>query len=312
MKNLSSKFSGYWRPEWALWAFLGTTVFVGSIAGMLLGGSIESLLAVVVTFCRRSINEALAHSPDMRSLFLLVPLGISIVFATLEGVLNVISTRRWMISFPASDDALLNARLFPIIKSCRLEGRVSLVNSARTLVFTHGLFKPRVCLSSEVLNKLEDSELTAVLWHEAYHVNAYDPLKLLLVAFLKRMLFFLPLARDLSNAFVVGKEVAADQQAINAMGTARPLLGALRKLTVPSKHSKPRFTVVSGFELVEARLMALHDPERISLVSRHSLGISIVGLLALIVIIWLPLPGHMASLTECSQAGGSILEHFSL
>lgn len=96
--------------------------------------------------------------------------------------------------------------------------------------FTIGLFKPRVYLSVSLCKRLKNEELKAVILHEAHHMKKHDPLRLLIVAFVCDIFFFIPLSRYLKELFISSKEKAADDAAVAASKKPLELASALIKL----------------------------------------------------------------------------------
>ncbi|GGL36061.1 hypothetical protein GCM10010095_21600 [Streptomyces anthocyanicus] len=109
-----------------------------------------------------------------------------------------------------------------------LAGRVSAVADERPYALTHGLFRPRVLVSTGLAALLSPAELHAVLIHEHAHVRSRDPLKAALARMLAGRYFFLPLLHHLTERYTDGRELAADRRAVAACGTG-PVAGALLK-----------------------------------------------------------------------------------
>ena len=258
------------------------------------------LLALVVTMCRRTLDEALTHGAELGRLSLLLPLGLGLFLATIEGARLTLATHRLM-------GALDLARCRPTSRLRRLAARCGLTQAAvlvradRPLVFTHGLVQPRIWLSTGLMHRLNNLELEAVLRHEGHHCQAHDPLKIFAVRCLSRALFFIPVARDLVDAYLVAKEVAADAQAAQAMGDARPLASALRKLIAQPALSAPVAAMGGESHVVEARLLALLDPARPlpTFLPKH-LGLSLMWLLIVLTVLLAPGASHLPSAAECA------------
>lgn len=104
--------------------------------------------------------------------------------------------------------------------------RTLLVQDPRPYTFTLGLFRPRVWVSTGLVEILETAELQAVLRHERHHLARRDPLRVFVSRCLARLLFFVPLAPALRDAYLVAKEVEADA----ACGADDVLATALLKL----------------------------------------------------------------------------------
>lgn len=56
---------------------------------------------------------------------------------------------------------------------------VVLVQSTEPPAFCHGFLKPKICLSTCLVDLLSPSQLQAVLLHEDYHRQRFDPLRIL-------------------------------------------------------------------------------------------------------------------------------------
>lgn len=260
----------------------------------------ESALALAVSMCRRNLDETLAHGGELGRLSLLIPLGFGIVLALSEAARLLRATRRWTGSLTPAPGPL-SKRLLRLARKSGLCGKLVLVDAERPLVFTHGLLGPKVWLSTGLVDLLTDQELEAVLQHEAYHVLARDPLKILAARCLSRALFFAPVARDLCEAYLVSKEVAADEHAMWAMDEVLPLARALRKLIGAQPVTAPEAVLVGQLDLTEARLLALLDPRQpVPLFTPKHLGASMLLLLILLAIAFAPAAGHAPSLAECA------------
>lgn len=261
----------------------------------------ESALAVVATVCRRTLDEAFAHSADLGRLSLLLPLGLGLLFASVEALQLTLATHRLITTLRQVRDTP-PARLQRMATKCDLPDAI-LVRTDRPLVFTQGLFMPHIWLSTGLMQMLSDDELEAVLRHEAHHRQAHDPLKIFVARCLSRALFFVPIARDLCEAYCVAKEIAADEQAVQAMGDALPLARALRKLIAHPAAPAPVAALTSEGHIVEARLLALLDPSHpIPFFPLKHLGGSLVWLLILLTVILAPAAGHLPSFSECAPS----------
>jgi len=111
-----------------------------------------------------------------------------------------------------------------------LEGAsVRLFPSSRPQAFCAGPLRPRVFLSAAARDRLSPAELRAVLAHEGHHVRRRDPLRLLVARILSDALFFIPALRRLERRYAELAELAADEAAVRAAGSAA-LASALLKL----------------------------------------------------------------------------------
>lgn len=200
------------------------------LAGALLTGEVdkrqEALLACLF----------LPTPADWPAHTLSYSLAILLAVGTMMGTITLITqwykTRFLIRSLLKSsrDTYKERTRLHELLVLLHLEGRVDLVQSLDDVAFCYGWLKPRICISSAILLKLDPPELNALLLHERYHLLHRDPLKTAMARALTSTLFFLPLVRGLQQQYLVAKEIEADRHVISNQGTDRPLLRALYKL----------------------------------------------------------------------------------
>jgi beta-lactamase regulating signal transducer with metallopeptidase domain len=110
-----------------------------------------------------------------------------------------------------------------------IDGRVDVVTTGEVFAVTHGLWHPRILLSTGLVDVLDVAELAAVLAHERHHLLARDPLRLLAGRLLVGYGWFLPVLRWWAQQRAVRREVAADRAATARAGVAA-VAGALLKL----------------------------------------------------------------------------------
>lgn len=121
-----------------------------------------------------------------------------------------------------------------------------------------GLFRTRVIVSTGVIGALSESQLCAVLAHEASHAHHRDPLLITLSRAAGAGLFFVPLARSLGQLAVARAELAADATAVVLAGRSA-LSGALLALDEAPVVRGAVAHVVSA-EVIDLRIQALRSP----------------------------------------------------
>jgi Zn-dependent protease with chaperone function len=139
---------------------------------------------------------------------------------------------------PAPGGALARAARAAGLDARRLAVVVGLPNPA----FTAGLLHPRVYVAAELDARLDEEELTMVLAHEAEHLRRRDPLRLSVLRFLARLLFWLPALRRLADDVADEAEVAADDAAGRAVADPRGplfLASALISLAAWTRDAAP-------------------------------------------------------------------------
>lgn len=145
-----------------------------------------------------------------------------------------------------------------IIRSLKLDGKVELINHLKPLAFCLGIWKPKIYLSTTLINLMTDRELTAILLHEKYHLRQRHPLTSVLTSLVQTLLPLLPLVKDLVNHFHLEKELAADTAAVRFMGNSKSLLSALKKLLEqPTPKPLFAFSYINFPQTLELRINQL-------------------------------------------------------
>jgi beta-lactamase regulating signal transducer with metallopeptidase domain len=151
-----------------------------------------------------------------------VTLGLAALLRQLLATLSLIRTL-------LSRRVTVSRRVAAVAASLGLAGRVDIVRDVRPFSFCYRFRRPRICLSTGLIRRLDDAELRAVLAHERYHLHKRDPLRLVIARYFAAGLYVVPVVEELVEYYTVQKEVAADQAAVRAMGGVRELASALFK-----------------------------------------------------------------------------------
>jgi Zn-dependent protease with chaperone function len=154
---------------------------------------------------------------------------------------------------------LMSDRLLTLCAELNLTSQIVVLTTPIPLAFCFGLLKPRICLSTGLVNALSAQELKSVLLHEDFHRRHYDPLRTLLADSMASVLFFLPAAAEWRDMFLTATELAADRHVIRMSGRLS-LAGALHKLLthpLATQFSTAGMTGITGFSATNARLVQL-------------------------------------------------------
>lgn len=130
---------------------------------------------------------------------------------------------------------------------------VDVVHSPAPFGFAYGWLRPRICVSTGLIARLDPLELEAVLHHERWHLLRRDPLRLLIVRAISAATFMFPPLRRAAGHCRVAIELAADNHAVAMMGDCRWLASALEKLL---DERQPAMDAAFAGE-IDARIAAL-------------------------------------------------------
>lgn len=120
----------------------------------------------------------------------------------------------------------------------RISHSIVVVASSQPVAFCFGFLRPRICLTSGLIERLNPDQLKAVLSHEVYHRQQYDPLRILLIDTVSAVLFFLPVFQEWGEITKVRMELAADRYAVSTVGKPA-LAGALHRILSEGGTSSP-------------------------------------------------------------------------
>lgn len=273
-------------------------------------GSSALLVALLGTLLPRAAALASGAAADTGGIVALlvivlaalgVTLGLTSLFRQLLATLDLIhSLLRHAVTVPA--------RVASLARAMDLEGRVDVVDDPRPFSFCYWFRRPRVCLSTGLVGRLDDVELRAVLHHERYHLRHRDPLRLVVARYFAAGLYVVPVMEELVGYYTVLKEVAADQEAVRAMGGVRELASALFKVLPDAEDVDLGLLVpVGSLSVTEARIDRLVDGRPVPLVlSTASVWLS-GGALAAAAVLALGDGLHPAALTTAGVIGPASL-----
>lgn len=146
-----------------------------------------------------------------------------------------------------------------LVRTARAAGldRFVCVRAGSPVAFCAGIVRPTVFISEGAVAGLSDSELLAVLHHEADHARRYEPLWRAARTAAAEVLTFLPIVSWWSARQIVRSELSADAAAERKVGRSA-LAGALLVMTAPAI---PLAAFVGHAELRARRLLGMRIDE---------------------------------------------------
>ena len=160
--------------------------------------------------------------------------------------------------------------------------------------FTAGFLHPHIYLSSTLLKKCNPAEFKAILFHETCHRANHDPLKDIIVNFIKLTLPPFPYKTVLFERYFTATEITADTYALQHSDRFS-LVSALTKVLNSSEKVSP--ISANYFSGTKARFQVLTG------VSTFSLKNSILGTLvfALLIVFATTQLSHSSLFVECKH-----------
>jgi len=192
------------------------------------------------------------HAPPL-PLALLVILGGSALFAGVwTGTMGVARTHRFNRRL-RSHGLPLPPRLAGAASTLGIADRITYLGWATPTACCYGFVRPRIAVTAGLLQRLDDTELMAVLAHERRHLHRRDPVRYLALHALAATAFMVPVAPALRHRLEVRIELAADQAAL-AVAPRGALAGALLAVLATPPAAVPG---VAGLTATEARIAHL-------------------------------------------------------
>lgn len=128
---------------------------------------------------------------------------------------------------------------------------------------TYRLWRPRVAISSRLVERTSDPELAAVLRHEWHHARWRHPLGRMLTEVVSSTLWFLPALRTVRQHSTVRQELLADQAALRVAG--RSVLASALVKSLAEEGVTAAGTAMGDATALEARVRQLeHGPKRLA------------------------------------------------
>lgn len=241
-------------------------VFAGLVVLALASSAV--LLALLGTLLLRAEQLLARGAEDTADL-----VAVLVLWLALCGIgLGLGSLVRQLLATAALIRSLLRRTVAPssaiagLAERLGMAGRIDVVADPRPFSFCYWFLRPRVCVSTGLLWRLERDEVEAVLLHERSHLRRRDPLRLVIARYFAAGLYVVPVVEDLVEHYTLEKELEADQDAVSALGGVRPLARALYKvLPDADRVDLGLLTPVGSLSVTEARIDQLVNGEALPL-----------------------------------------------
>lgn len=154
--------------------------------------------------------------------------------------------------------------------------------SAVSTVFTAGIFRPRIYISSRLLS-VSPEELKAILLHETYHQRLFDPLRDCFMTFLRSALPYFPAKDQLFDRYQALIEVSCDRFAQSHLLSQKPLVSALLRV-VDTNTSDRRFNL-SLFSAQSERIHVLVGRKKLNVINFFAYNSFLVSFIFLMTVL---------------------------
>ena len=266
-------------------AGLVTALLLTGLATLGTSGIASLLLTLIGAFSACVFFLAQLRAVPLASLAL-VTVTLASVVGLLCAILRYRREQRLVRELPL--ESVTDGELAALARAAGIT-RLYLARARRPAAFCVGVFRPRVVVTSGLLELLSPEEQAAAVWHEAQHARLREPLRCLLAELVSSAFFWLPSCRDVWERYRLARELDADREAITRT-SRRALAGALHEVI-----AQPGYAGTIGLgDAAAARIDRIFDPTAglPPLFRRSRLILSSIALLALTLL--LATPGQLA------------------
>jgi Zn-dependent protease with chaperone function len=206
-------------------------VLLSSACFALLGGLLawqgHRLAEGVWLACQSAAAAVGGLLPTLGLILPILVLTAGLIATLLSALWQLWNTHR-LVRVVSGRVAPLPASIAELVDRHQLRHQVLLVNDVDAYAFAQGLIRPRIWVSTALVELLDEDELVSVLQHERHHLRQRDPLRVLVCRSLAHGLFFLPAAGALHTSYLIAKETEADAASQGRTALASALLKLLK------------------------------------------------------------------------------------
>lgn len=244
----------------------------------------KSTLVKLETVCGCVNNFSFTNHPFLFSILILISLTIVVflLFVFVKTIRFKIATNRFIQLSLKNRKNNISSNLDKTIKALGIEIEIIETKNKSPVVFCFGFFRPKICLSQCLTERLNRSELKAVLLHEYHHAIVYEPIRLFIVKLFEKILFFVPGIEILTRQYIAFCELAADEYATNGFKQKTSLASALSKMIDWEEQLLLRNNLAISFftSIISERANKLADdaymPKTKTFPKRYLIGVIIV------------------------------------
>ncbi len=230
--------------------------------------------------CGCAVGRVFSENPLLMGLggALALVFAGGLIYGLIYMIRSIRSTRKFAAAVAVRALPLPRA-LEAMTSDLQLPARVIFFASPRSEAYSNGILRPTIAISSDCLNRLSESEIKAVLLHEASHVSRHDPLRFLILETIARVVFYIPFISSMVAHLRTVGEVAADGCIEDRAALGRALIS----MSCHGKESEgPSFANALG-----ARIKRLMDPSAplTIVVGIRSIVVSMVVIVSAIIVL---------------------------
>jgi len=218
----------------------------------------------VFQYCLSTISESTWSHTFIQVLF-----NVLITYTAVRIVWHIgkqfYLSRKWFGIFYAKKHEKLTKRLN--YKYRNWDTRILVVCEESFIALTFGFIRPRIVISTGLLNLFHDEEVEAILLHERYHCLNSDPIKIHLSSLVLEGMNYVPVLKGLFHYYKTWTELLADRFAVREMGCRYTLGKVLLALSSHAKNQRHPVGVSFSNVAINYRILQVLEPDKMVRVS---------------------------------------------
>ncbi|WP_058300689.1 M56 family metallopeptidase [Gorillibacterium timonense] len=226
------------------------------------------MLFIVAAVIFRMAEVVIHHQGEIHSHIWRIPillfdllLGYTLIRILWSAARQGYGMRSGLRLFRAHEDALLSKQFQEKYRNWNTE--IIVVREDAFVGLTIGLRRPRIVLSTGVLERFTEEEVEAILLHERHHCQSRDNLKLFLSTLLADAFGYLPIIKPVLAYAKTWRELFADRYAIEQMGTSLHLGSVLWKMIQLGVIRQRRAVLHFMETAIDYRMMQIIEPDEV-------------------------------------------------
>lgn len=234
--------------------FAGLTLLLGT-SSLLFLQKLSPLVSHTIYYCRSIINSLSMPIPYYLGAILFILLFVFLLISIIK--LFVIYIKIQLFRKKLIKNLKSNEGFIMLLEKLTLTNKTYLIENEKQFAFCLGIRKPKIYISTNLVNALTIQELEAVLRHERYHLNNKDTLTMLIASIGESLLPFFPIFSDFLRNFRIEREIEADREAVRGLGDSYPLISVLKKFLKAPSLATATVSAIADEDTLESRIKAL-------------------------------------------------------
>ncbi|MNI19168.1 Regulatory protein BlaR1 [compost metagenome] len=193
-----------------------------------------------------------------------VVFDLVIGYTLIKGIWRIIAqmylSRKWLKLFRAVKHNKLTKHLNYKYRSLNTE--IIVVRDEAFVALAIGMRRPKIVISTAVLDIFSDDEVKAIVLHEWHHCLNRDNSKIFLTTLLTEAFGYWPIMKPIFRYYQTWTELLADRFAIRQMGTELHLASVLLKLSKLGKMQQHAAAVHFATTAMHYRILQVLEPDK--------------------------------------------------